>query len=121
MRKSRLLDTDKLIDCMTKRKDMLYNELIRDFGGGLGGRLYTHNEVKYWKESIERGEFDIPDFREIYIILTKEHPEIADFTFYVDREKVAKRVEDLNTLAGRDEYWVLTLYSNFRNLEEDGI
>jgi hypothetical protein len=54
-----VLDKNKLLEAMTKRKNALYNQITRDFGGGLAGRTYEHMEVKYWKEAIERGEFDI--------------------------------------------------------------
>lgn len=43
---------------MEKRKASLWNEIMRDFGGGLDSKVYQHNELKYWKEAIERGEFD---------------------------------------------------------------
>lgn len=99
---------------MTKRKDALYDQVTRDFGGGLGGKLYAHNELKYWKEAIERGEFD-GELEEIYVILSVTHPELADFTFYNDREAVIKRVDEMNEIAKKAEYWYITLYSNLRN------
>lgn len=36
----------------------LHNHTVRDYGGGLVGRNAEWREVKYWKEAIERGEFD---------------------------------------------------------------
>ena len=111
------LDRSKLLDFMKKRKDSLYNQITRDFGGGLFGRVYEHSEVKFWKEAIERGEFD-SELIEVYIILSATHPEIADFTFYNDKESVLERVAYLNKLAKREEYWHVTLYRNVRNSEK---
>lgn len=112
----RFLDKFKILDFMGKRKDSIYNQITRDFGGGLSGREYEHSEVKYWTEAIERGEFDT-ELKEVYVILSATHPEIADFTFYDDEESASKRVEELNKLAKRQEYWYITLYSNLRNSE----
>lgn len=52
------LDKDVLVKKMTERKDSLYDQMVRDFGGGEGGRLHEYREVKYWVEAILRGEFD---------------------------------------------------------------
>lgn len=114
-----VLDRAKILDFMKKRKDALYNQITRDFGGGLGGREKEHSEVKFWKEAIERGEFDT-DIKEVYVILSATRPEIVDFTFYTDKETVENRVGDLNKLAKRREYWWITMYPNSRNLEKDG-
>ena len=62
----------------------------------------------------------IKEQREIYIILSKTQPEIVDFTYYIDEKKVAERVEDLNKIAKRQEYWYITMHSNFRNSGNDG-
>lgn len=114
----KVCDKEKLLDFMSKRKDGLYHQVTQDFAGGLEGRLYMHNEVKFWKEAIERGEFD-SELPEVYIILSKTPPEVVDFTFYADREAVETRVAELNKLAKSDEYWYITMYSSFRNLEND--
>ena len=115
----KVLDRSKILDFMKNRKDGLYHQVTQDFAGGLEGRLYSHNEVKYWKEAIERGEFDT-ELKEVYVILSATTPELADFTFYDDKESVIKRVEELNKLAGKLEYWYITLYSNLRNSGKDG-
>ena len=112
----KVLDRKKILDFMGERKNALYNQITRDFGGGLSGREYEHSEVKYWKEAIERGEFDT-ELQAVYVILSATHPEIADFTFYDDEEAVSNRVAELNKLAKRVEYWYITLYSNYRNSE----
>jgi len=52
------LDKQKIIDFMTKRMNALQEQINRDFGGGLSDRLAKWQEVKYWKEAIERREFD---------------------------------------------------------------
>ncbi|MEM5592855.1 hypothetical protein AAHH67_15805 [Niallia circulans] len=56
---SNIIDKDLLVEKMTERKDNLYEQLVKDFGGGEGGRLHEHREVKYWVERILRGEFDV--------------------------------------------------------------
>lgn len=55
------------------------------------------------------------ELKEMYIILSKTQPEIADFTFYTDLETVNNRVKELNKLAKSEEYWYITMYSNSRN------
>lgn len=55
-------------------------------------------------------------FPEVYIILSATQPEIVDFTYFTDKETASKRVEELNKLAKKREYWFITLYGNFRNL-----
>lgn len=55
------IDRDRLLDFMSKRKNALYNQMVRDFGGGASGKMYEYMEVKYWIESIQRGEFDVKD------------------------------------------------------------
>lgn len=57
-----------LIEAMERRMKALNDELIRDFGAS-GQRLHEYREVKYWKEAIERGEFDV---------ITERKPGYAD-------------------------------------------
>lgn len=109
-----VLDKGKIVDFMQKRKDVLYDHIIRDFCGGLGDRLHAHNELKYWKEAIERGEFDKEQHNEIYIILSNDQPEIVDFTFYTSRDMASNRVDELNSIAKKRSYWYVTLYNNLR-------
>ena len=56
-----VLDKEKILKFMSQRKEALYNQMCGDFGGGFSGKMYEHMEVKYWKEAIERGEFDVDD------------------------------------------------------------
>lgn len=42
---SNIIDKDLLVEKMTERKDNLYEQLVKDFGGGEGGRLHEHREV----------------------------------------------------------------------------
>lgn len=117
----RLLDGNKLLDHMQRRKDTLYDQITRDFGGGeFGGRVYTHYECKYWKEAIERGEYDA-EIEEnetdlvVYIIMTLPN-EPVDFTFYTSEEAVIKRVDELNSVSESGVYWYMRLSGNFRNV-----
>jgi hypothetical protein len=48
----------KIHSFMAQRFDLLQDDINRDFGGGLSDRLAKWQEVKYWKEAIERGVFD---------------------------------------------------------------
>jgi hypothetical protein len=107
----KVLDRKKILDFMTLRKATLDELVFRDFSGGLWDRVAEQREVKYWKEAIERGEFDT-GLQEVYIILSKTKPEIVDFTFYTDRDRVSKRVDYLNMLAKSREYWYITMYHN---------
>lgn len=111
------VDKDKILEFMENRKDALHLQISMDFGGGLEGRLYAHNELKYWKEAIERGEFDN---NEIYIILSRTQPEIVDFTFYTNKEAVSRRVDELNSVTKVPNFWYITLYSNSRNSKKMG-
>jgi hypothetical protein len=115
----RVLDKEKILGFMTARKAVLDEHIIRDFSGSIWDRLSEQREVKYWKEAIERGEFDT-EIQEVYVILSKTQPEIVDFTFYTDLETVNNRVEELNKLAKSREYWYISMYSNSRNSEKDG-
>ncbi|MDF2650093.1 MAG: hypothetical protein K0Q73_5898 [Paenibacillus sp.] len=49
---------ENLIKSMESRMAALQDHIDRDFNGGLTGHLEGWREVKYWKEAIERGEFD---------------------------------------------------------------
>jgi hypothetical protein len=51
----------KILEFMEQRMTSLQHQIEQDFGGGLNGRLEAWREVKYWKEAIERGEFDFKD------------------------------------------------------------
>ena len=113
----KVLDRKKILDFMTLRKASLDDQLTRDFSGGTWGRLEEQREVKYWKEAIERGEFDT-ELQEVYIILSQTQPEIVDFTYYTDKELVSKRVDYLNKLAKRREYWYITMYHNSTDSEK---
>lgn len=116
----KFLDRGKILEFMKKRKDTLYDHLTRDFGGEYTHiRKNQHDELKYWKEAIERGEFDstleeLLGFEEVYIIMTLTN-EPVDFTFYTDKEVVERRVNELNGLSDLGIYWYITLYGNFRN------
>ena len=114
----KVLDKGKILDFMKQRKDILDEQVFRDFSGGMTERVSEQREVKWWQEAIERGEFDT-ELQEIYVILSATHPELADFTFYDNEEEAKQRVADLNELAKRREYWYITLYSNLRNSEND--
>lgn len=54
----RQIDTNKLLAFMTKRMNALQHEIDKDKGGGLSDSLAKWYECKWWKEAIERGEFD---------------------------------------------------------------
>lgn len=54
-----LVDKNKLILKMKERMDSLEELINKDVGGGLHTALSQWREIKYWKEAIERGEFDI--------------------------------------------------------------
>jgi hypothetical protein len=89
----RVLDKEKILGFMTARKAVLDEHIIRDFSGSIWDRLSEQREVKYWKEAIERGEFDT-EIQEVYVILSKTQPEIVDFTFYTDK-RYQKILENL--------------------------
>jgi hypothetical protein len=128
------LSKKKLLEFMGNRKEGLYEEITRDFGGGLQGRVYSHNELKYWKEAIERGEFDgVDDDSEVYILMYQPgeveefYPAVVDHSFYISKESISKRVDELNRLleisSGTDKGWYfyITLYSNLRNLDKNEV
>ncbi|MMZ67946.1 hypothetical protein D1872_305860 [compost metagenome] len=49
---------NNILAAMEKRMAALQVRIDKDFNGGLSGFNEAHREVKYWKEAIERGEFD---------------------------------------------------------------
>jgi hypothetical protein len=110
----KVLDRQKILDFMTLRKYALDEQIIKDFTGGVQSRVFEERELKYWKEAIERGEFDT-GIEEVYVVLSKTQPEIVDFTFYTEKDVVEKRVEVLNKMAKSEEYWYITLFSSHRN------
>jgi hypothetical protein len=113
------LNKSKLLNDLTVRKESLLNQHIRDFGGGMAGRLYEHNEAKIWKEAIERGEYDMA-LDEVYVLMSYEHPAIVDFTFYTDKKEIQKRVDELNKLLSGNIFWYCTLRSSHKNSGERG-
>lgn len=52
------MNKDKLILKLTERMDAFKQLSDRDYMGGLHSLNELIREVKYWKEAIERGEFD---------------------------------------------------------------
>lgn len=48
----------QVLKAMERRMNHLKDMTDRDFAGGSAGMLAKLQEVKYWKEAIERGEFD---------------------------------------------------------------
>jgi hypothetical protein len=44
---------------INERMVALKDRMDRDFSGGLQHDVYAYNELKYWKELIERGGLDI--------------------------------------------------------------
>lgn len=113
----KVLDRKKIEEFMGKRMAALYDQLTRDFSGSIQRGLYEWREVKFWKEAIERGEFNT-HIQEVYVILSATQPEIVDFTFYTDKEEVETRVKYLNKMAKRREYWWITMYPNSRNTQK---
>lgn len=55
---SQTIDRVKIHSFMTQRFHALQKEIDRDKGGGLSDSLAKWQEVKYWKEAIERNVFD---------------------------------------------------------------
>lgn len=53
------LNKEKILKAMESRMMALQDHIQRDFSGGLSGMNEAWREVKYWKEAIERGEFNI--------------------------------------------------------------
>jgi hypothetical protein len=52
------VDKTKILAFMEKRMNALRHLIQRDFASNLAGTNEAFREVKYWKEAIERGEFD---------------------------------------------------------------
>lgn len=52
------MNKDKLIHKLTERMNAYKQLADRDYTGGLHNLNELIREVKYWKEAIERGEFD---------------------------------------------------------------
>lgn len=52
------LDKQKLLEFMTERFNAIEEMVTRGFGGGSTNKIGQYRELKYWKEAIERGEFD---------------------------------------------------------------
>jgi hypothetical protein len=48
----------KILEFMEKRMASLQLQIDRDYGSGLSDSLAKWQECKWWKEAIERGEFD---------------------------------------------------------------
>ncbi len=105
-----LVDKLLLIKKFTERKEILYNQTIRDFGGG-SHRFDEHRECKYWKEAIERGEFDL-DPKTCGYVVTDECMNLVEFMIYMDR-KVAQGIADhLNSRNGCTRFSVTPLQIN---------
>jgi hypothetical protein len=60
-----MIDKKLLLERMTNRKAALDRLVQYDFSGGLNGLNEAQREVKYWKEAIERGEFDYKATKEV--------------------------------------------------------
>ena len=54
-----MLHKEKILEFMRKRLEALKDVTDRDINGGLHSDLEVMREVKWWKEAIERGEFDM--------------------------------------------------------------
>lgn len=54
----RNIETQMLLAAMQRRMEALDKLIMRDYNGGLSTTLGKWAELKYWKEAIERGEFD---------------------------------------------------------------
>lgn len=52
------LDKEKLLQHMTRRMTALKDLINRDYGGNTNNLYQQWWELKYWKEAIERGEYD---------------------------------------------------------------
>lgn len=53
------IDKTKIVSFMEKRMEALRYRIEKDFVGNLAGYNEAFREVKYWKEAIERGVFDV--------------------------------------------------------------
>ncbi|MGD6876905.1 hypothetical protein [Bacillus infantis] len=54
-----VLDKNSILRQMTGRMESLQHMIDRDFGGDTHDTLIKFRELKYWKEAIERGEFNL--------------------------------------------------------------
>lgn len=54
-----VLDKQKLLNDITVRYESLKDRIDKDYTGGITSFHEAVRELKYWKESIERGEYDI--------------------------------------------------------------
>jgi hypothetical protein len=61
LHKVECLNKDLLIQKMSQRLTILEERMLRDFTGGMQSDIYTIRELKYWKEAIERKEFDLKE------------------------------------------------------------
>jgi hypothetical protein len=52
------MDKELIIEKMEQRMRALRDLIDRDYAGNLVGLNEAYREVKYWKEAIERGEFE---------------------------------------------------------------
>jgi hypothetical protein len=52
------VDKVLILKKMEQRLKALDDRMMRDYSGGVQSDVYTIRELKYWKEAIERGEFD---------------------------------------------------------------
>jgi hypothetical protein len=55
----KLVDKELIVNKMEQRLKALEDRMLRDFSGAIQSDVYTIRELKYWKEAIERGEFDM--------------------------------------------------------------
>jgi hypothetical protein len=53
------LDKKLTLHKMNERMAALKDRIDRDFSGGIQSDVYAYNELKYWKELIERNGLDI--------------------------------------------------------------
>lgn len=94
---------------MTKRKAALDGKIERDFGGGIAEKLAEQRECKFWKEAIERGEFD-SEYPAIYIIVPAFDLGLQSLgSYFVDEEVVKKKVYELNKTTKIGEYTYVKL------------
>lgn len=53
------IEKELIVSKMTERMNALQKLIDRDISGNTQATLEAWREVKYWKEAISRGEFDI--------------------------------------------------------------
>lgn len=89
------VDKTKILAFMEKRMNALRHLIEKDFAGNLAGTNEAFREVKYWKEAIERGEFEL-EKKEKFILELDEAPGLvfvqeepgSRFTLFQDGKKV---------------------------------